>query len=701
MKKRGQKKHGSMKFIGRMLVPALLILGIFTGAIAAESQDDANSTQKLESMTVVGKTLPKRADLKPDSITNLYRVEASGRFGTEVFTQEDIQNLQPSDMYDLLDKAIGINVTYQGRRSPFHITQRGGGKYTYIIDGAVLPPSVNRILYKFPLAAIEEMQIIRGSTSLTMGPSISIGASSSGSGLNTGFIIIRTRQPRKTEATLTASMEKAKGGHPAATDVSLYAGTRLGNPSGTNGYIGGLLAKMNRPSKESWFDGRDYENGMISAGFTAGKFNMNLMGYKDSGRLEMQRGIAEDGTLSDVKWYYDPLKANVFSSDMGMQWTPGQTTLLNLFRTEYEQYEHNENFASTTASSREYEEDTKGFGLRHNARFGNTLIQLGGQMSNSTGFGPNCSKGYNKYDTTVTGWSASLEQKFLNGNLIFDGGYRQDTKHIDNSSSAKSASAANDDANNDVDMAPAKIFALGAHWRLSDIFTLDGRYYHGDQGTSGDFDIRMEDDATPHAEKQERMEITFAADVAPCFKPALTWFNVDVENAKSATSDTYDLDSGTYYYYSESDELRRGLELLIKGTILKNTTYKASWTRMLDNESTSNGVTTDSNGLNNPENLYSLALSHRWDAYRANFSIKRVDEWVNTRSAMGTASSGGLGGYTRIDANIKRDFKFKRLLMTLTLYGRNLGDENYSTRYVTGFYPDRGRTIGTQVAFAF
>ena len=690
-----------MKFVGQIFVAISLIWGSITVAICAESQDDAASTQKLEPVTVVAKTPSRRADLKPDSITNLYRVEASGRFGTEVFTQEDIQNLQPSDLYDLLDKAVGINVTYQGRRSPFHITQRGGGSYTYIIDGAVLPPSVNRILYKFPLAAIEEMQIVRGSTSLTLGPSISIGSSSSGSGLNTGFIIIRTRQPGKTEATLTASVEKAKGGHPAATDVSLYAGTRLGNPAGINGYIGGLLAKMDRSSKDSWFDGRDSENGMLSTGFTAGKFNMNLMGYKDSGRLEMQRGIAEDGTLSDVKWYYDPLKANVFSTDMAMQWTSGQTTLLNLFRTEYEQYEHNESFASATASSREYEEDTKGVGLRHNARFGNTLIQLGGQMSNSTGFGPNCRNGYNRYDTTVTGWSASLEQKFFDGNLIFDGGYRQDTKHIDNSSSARRASDANDEANNDVDMAPAKIFALGAHWRINHIFTLDGRYYHGDQGTSGDFDMRLEDDATPHAEKQERMEVTLAADLLPWFRPALTWFNVDIENGKSATSDTYELDSGTYYYYSESDELRRGLELLIKGTILKNTTYKASWTRMLKNESTSDGVTTDANGVSNPENLYSLALTHRWGAYRANFSIKKVDEWINSRSAMGTASSGDLGGYTRADANIQRDFQFKDIRMTLTLYGRNLGDKHYSTRYVTGFYPDRGRTIGTRVSFAF
>ena len=43
--------------------------------------------------------------------------------------------------------------------------------------------------------------------------------------------------------------------------------------------------------------------------------------------------------------------------------------------------EHNENFANTTKSTRHYEEKTKGYSLRHNARFEDTLIQLGGQIT--------------------------------------------------------------------------------------------------------------------------------------------------------------------------------------------------------------------------------------------------------------------------------------------------------------------------------
>lgn len=678
------------------LLSALLILTSCAIAAAAGPEEEETKNHELQPIVVEGESINQREDLNMDSTTNPYRVEASARFGTEVFTEKEIQDLHPQDVNDLIDKAAGINLTYQGRKSPFQIEERGGGSFTYIIDGAVLPPSSNRILYKFPVAAIEELQIIRGATSLTLGPSIPIGASNSGSGLNTGYIIIRTKQPQKTEGTVTASVAQANGGHPAETNESLYVGTRLEGDSPVKGYVGGLVAKMDRPSQDSWFDGRSSEGGMGSAGLAVGKLNVNMMAYKDSGTLEMQRGVKADGSLAGDKWYYDPLETTLYTSDMRLQWTPNQTTLFNMFLTQYDQTEHNESFTSSASTLREYEEETSGFGLRHNARFGNTLVQLGGQMSNSTGSGPNLSKSYNKYDTTITGWSASVEQRLFKDRLILDGGYRQDTKHIDYSSTL----ATNDTANNDVDMEPAKVFALGSRVKITDTYALNGRYFHGDQGTSGDFDMRSQT-GTLHPEDQDRIEIGLEAEYTPWFQPALTWFSIDTTNKKTATDTTYTLAGGTYYYYTEADESRDGLELMVKGNIGKNTSYKLSWTYLLECENTSNGLTTDAIGVTTPENLYALALSHQWDAYRFNFSVKRVDEWTDTSSAMGYAQTEGLGDYTLIDANIKREFTIKETRLTATLFGSNLGDENYSTRYVTGYYPARGRTIGLELSWAF
>jgi len=277
-----------------------------------ETKTQETASQQLEPIVVKGEQVVQRADLAPDSPTNLYRVEASARFGTEVFTETDIKNIHPRDVIDLIDKATGINSTYQGRRSPFGFEERGGGTFTYIIDGAVLPPSSNRILYKFPVAAIEEMQIVRGSTSLSLGPSIPIGASNSGSGLNTGFIIIRTKQPKKMEAVMTASMAKATGGQPWETNESIYFGSPLKGDSQVSGYVGGLAAKMDRPSLDTWFDGRSSENGMGNGGFAVGKLNVNMMAYRDSGTNEMQRGISTTGVLAPDKWYYDPLVTTIY-----------------------------------------------------------------------------------------------------------------------------------------------------------------------------------------------------------------------------------------------------------------------------------------------------------------------------------------------------------------------------------------------------
>ena len=696
-----------MKYREKILLPAgwltaVLICAPCLTAVAADQEEGTATEHQLQPIVVEGKSItPQREELNIDSTSNPYRVEASAQFGTEVFTAEDIKNLHPQDLNDLIDKAAGINLTYQGRKSPFFIEDRGDGNFTYIIDGAVLPPSANRILYKIPLAAIEELQIVRGSTSLTLGPSIPIGASNSGSGLNTGYIIIRTKQPQKTEGVVTASVDKAVGGQPMESKESLYVGTPLGGGdsplSPIKGYIAGVAQNADKPSLNTWFDGTKSTGGMGMAGFSLGILTVNGMAYKDIGTFQMQRGLTTAGTLDTSKWYYDPLETNIYSTDMRLQWTPNQTTLLNIFQVYYDQTEIDDSFASNASKTTYYNEATKGVGLRHNARFGDTLIQIGGQISDSTGFGPDLNNPYNKFDTTVSGWSASVEQKLFKGRLVLDGGYREDVKHIGDSST----SVIKNVANNDVDCAPAKIYAFGSRLKLTDTYILSGRYYHGDEGTIGSFDMQSQTGVL-HPEKQERIEVGLEANYVTWFNPSLTWFNIDIDNEKTATNTTYALDGNTYYYYTEANTKRDGLELALKGTVLKNTTYKASWTHLFKDESTSNGVTTDALGVTEPANLYSLMLTHRWNAYRANFSVKRVDGWMATSSAMGYAVTEGLGDYTLVDANIQRDFQVTEgTVLTVTLFGINLGDQHYSTRYVTGYYEDRGRTIGLELSYAF
>ena len=638
-----------------------------------------------------------REDTAITSPTNLYRVEQSAAFGTEVLDKEEIEAYAPKDIFDLLNKATGLDLTYQGRKSPYFVNMRGGGSITYIVDGAILPSSSNRILQKIPMIAIDSIEIVRTSTALSLAPSIDIGASNSGSGVNIGFIIIRTKHPKTTEGMISAYYEQA-GSHPAANAQSLYAGTRFGDASEYGGYIGGMLSRYDRPSKDSWFDGSDADSGMVNGGVNYGKFSMNLMAYSDSGRFEMQRGVKVDGTIDTAKWYYDPIKTKILSLDGNVLWSENQVTLFSVSKISYEQDEFNEYFDKNTSAKKHYEENTQTYSLRHNARFGDTALFLGGQYTTSDGFGPNTNKGYRDFETSVMGFSATIEQTLLEGDLVLDAGYRRDVKHIDHSTAAKNEAQATPDANKNVNLAPANVLALGALYHLGDNYTLNARYLFGDEGTSGDFDLETEDNSTLDAERQQRFEVGIKAAFAEYFVPTLTYFDITIDNEKSATDATYtDTDGNEYYYYTQQDSHRQGIELSVEGTIAKSTRYKLSWTNMMVNESGDK----DSVGISSPRNTYTALVSHVWEAYRFNASLKHADGYSSSTSAMGVSTDVNLGDYTRIDLNAARDFRFGDLVATTKLYVRNLSDDQYATRYTTGYYYDRGRTLGAEVSLAF
>jgi len=638
-----------------------------------------------------------REDLKPQSIVNPNKVESSSQAGVEIFTQKDIKDIAPKNIFDLLSKATGVDVTYQGRKSPYFVNVRGGGSLTYIIDGAILPSTANKMLYKLPMSAIEEIQIVRGSSSLTLGPSINVGSSNSGSGLNVGYIIIKTKQPEKTEASISGSLEKSES-QPYTNKENIYLGTRL-NTDDASFFIGGLVAGLNQPSNNDRFDGQTAESKMANAGFSYRQLSGKILAYKDTGRFEMQRGVTVLGALDNAKWYYDPVTTEIVSGDITIQWSENHATLASLFSTRYEHTEYsNESFATNaTGIPKPYWEKTDGVSLRHNMRYGDTTVMLGVQSIDDSGFGSNNSASYNRFDTNILGWSGSVEQKLFDGALILDGGYRQDQKHIDYSST----SASKNDANNDVDLAPAKIYAFGAKWNMTPIYALSTRYFHGDQGTMGDFDVKSQT-GNLHPEKQERIEASLEANYTKAFNPMLTWFSVKTNNDKTATNNTYvGSDGQTYYYYTESDTKRNGLELLLKGRFSTGTSYKVSWTHLLQYDSINNGVTTDNVGNSNPEDLYTMLITQEWNQYRANLSIQKESGWHTSASAMGTAYNVALGDFTRVDTNIMRDFKTPGTVTTVTLYARNLTNEHYATRYTTGYYYDRGRVVGVDVTVKY
>jgi iron complex outermembrane receptor protein len=663
------------------------LAAVLASACAATASD---TLQTLPDVEVSAR--PAREELQPRSLANPYRTEKSAEAGTETFNREDIQALEPKDVFDLLDKAVGLNVTYQGRKSPFFVDQRGGGNLTYILDGAILPTSSNRILQSIPLEAIEQIQVVRGSSSLVLGPTIPVGSSASGSGVNTGFVIIRTRRPAKTEATATSYWEQALS-QKYADGQSVYFGTVLGDSAGVSGHVAGMVSRSDVPSKATWFDGRSSGAVMAAGGIKWKGFSLDLMGYGDTAYFEMQRGLTLADTLDNSKWYYQPLVTTVLSANGSMVWNPAQVTIFSGYWTKYEQTEIDASFANATTATKQFAERTEGGSLRHNARFANTLLQAGGQYVQSSGFGPNTSNSYNNWKTSVLGWSASAEQGLLDNSVSLDAGYRQDIKHVDRSATA----ATKISADTNVDLAPARVITAGAGWDPG-FLKVSARYFGGWEGTNGDFDLVTKSGAALHAEKQTRLETSLEGTLFPWARPMATWFLVYIDNQKTATTDTYTVDAATYYYYTESNSRRQGLEFQLNGSLGALVNYGLTWTHLLVNETETSGVTTDNITVAYPENIYTARIGAAWKGWRANISGKNVDPWFTSTSSMGTATNVKLGDYIRYDANIAKDLSFAGHWATAEIYGRNLTNDRYSTRYTTGYYRDRGLTLGTKLS---
>ena len=670
------------------------------------AQGDSSSTQSLAPISVNTHESDEiqRDDLAIDSPTNLYKVESSARAATQVLTQKDIQAYvsENQNIFDLLNNATGIDISYQGRKSPFQTSIRGSGGVTYIIDGAILPSSVSdRILMDIPLSAIEQIEIVRSSTTLSLAPSVDIGASSSNSGSIMSFIIIRTKQPKKTEGIVTAGAQQAIN-QPIANSESIYLGTRIGDLSSLNGYVGGVASGHNAPTNEYWFNGNTAQTMIANAGLNYEGFSLNFMGYKDKGTFDMQRAVSPTGVLSTAEWFYNPVETTILSVDGNMKWNENQITLFSASRTTYNQTEIDNTFGANNSNvvPKQYAEDAATYSLRHNARFGNTAIGLGYQQTRDKGFGPNLSNSFNSYSTTVSGYSLSVEEDLFNNSVVLDAGYRRDQKKLDYSSTVQANPNANDNSN----LSPASIVAVGALWKINNIYSISSRYTVSNAGNSGSFTMEALP-KTPQLqpEKQQRWEVDLQASLASYFKPMLAYFDTNIQNQKVATT-TATVDNPNNYYYTQQNTHIKGVELSATGAIQKDTSYKFSFTHILSDDIFSQTATTtdyDGTGLTIPTNSIDALISHIWDGYRFNVSAKNISNYSSSNSPAGLATGVNLGNVETYNINVIKDFKLQNYKLSLKLYCNDLNNAIYSTRYVNGYFYNSGRTLGTQLSMAF
>jgi iron complex outermembrane receptor protein len=286
----------------RFLPLATAICLALSGTAFAETS--SNGVTQLPDITV--KAGQQRKDLQPDSPTNPYRVPESAKASTEIITAEDIEQMHPTDVFDVLNNAVGTFETNASKKGFDSLNIRGDNNFVWIIDGAYMHPTMaSRMMKSIPPQAIEEIQVVRGSTALTMGPLVGF-VSPSGTPTD-GFVIIRTKQPKKEKEAKVRAAVETQGGNAA----SAWGGKRFDDDN-KKAYVAGLVSHYEtngpddllpngyRPNRARLSNG-----GMAKTGIEKNGWNANLMAFHDESNFQIPNVDTLSPLPTQKDWYMD------------------------------------------------------------------------------------------------------------------------------------------------------------------------------------------------------------------------------------------------------------------------------------------------------------------------------------------------------------------------------------------------------------
>lgn len=677
-----------------------------TGAVQAPTSGASGNAG-----TGVGAAI--NADLGTDSVANPYRVAPSSWQHTQVFTQEDIKRLNPKSVFDLLSQATGVLPTYMGRKHVFNLNIRGDTNFGFIIDGAYMPSFIGgRILQSLPVSAIEQIEIVRDGGALTLGP-LTDYMSASGA-LNSGFIVIRTRRPVKTEVDTRAAIESY-----GTQKASVFTGTTFDSKSlksnGWYGYVAGVGGYATTDGPDGWNMWADSKNLMGKIGLGKGGFFTEAMVYKDYGSYGFERGTNKlAGALPYQKWSYDPIDTLFFSSNSRMSWDKHNTTLLTVALSEVEQENVLDTFDATkfTPMPTNYETDKlQTINLRHRLAFGGTMLEAGGQYVHwHSPTGELYFVGREREEETWSGY-VNAEQKLFGDILTLDASGRVDDHTVikgiesygESISGASTTCRMNCAYIYDKGFPLAKSLSLGASLAVTREITTTMRYSRTSQGGTSNVLVAANTTGALDGAVQNKWEAGVTANYTPLFIPTLTYFDTRVDNDKVPYG--YTTISGVATpMWTQANTHRAGVELAVTGTILDKgfpgkISYSAGWTHLTMFQSSSRDGTVDFYyPSTKPEDIINFSISGEYEAYFANVSLNHVSGYLSNFNTGSSSLYNPVGDFDVLNASIGRHFQLGEWDSKLTFYGRNLLNENYET--VNG-YEAIGAVYGSEISFTY
>jgi hypothetical protein len=603
-------------------------------------------------------------DLQEDSPLNPYRAPPSSRLSIQKLTAKDIDDLKPTDVFDLLNHAVGVLTLYQGRKVPYSVRIRGDLYFGYIIDGVYVPSEAGaRILQNLPVSVIEQVEVVRDSTALTLGPMVDFGRPSGAP--NDGFIIIRTRRPMTTEATHIARVESFD-----TKLANVYAGTAR-----EHGYVSGFYQHFETEGRANEYMAKDSDSGMVRIGGNGAGLRADFSAFHDDTTQQIQAGDPSETLLGLQRGFWDEEHTTVVTaSEFDVDARQINGTILP-------------GVASRLIPNLEY---LTGFDFKHTLRYSDTLLRLGGQsMHWDTPTGASYYEGYPR-EEYIRGGFVTLEQGFFDRKLIVDLAGRLDDQYIVRSVDHYYADPMRyqlpEIRNRDL---PASRFAtVGSAYQPATGVRFNARAYYAKQGAVQA--VLPVPDTELHPEGQKKAELGIAFERWPAFRPALTAFYVHIDNVKYPALSVRDREGIVRSLWDETNVNRVGFELLVNGQFrwaLGQTRYRVGWTHL------SGDTTTEDYGRTTPPNHWNLLVEHIHGPWLANFSVVRVESFYSNWKAV-DGQLHPIGDFMRIDLNVGRKFALGPTVTRLSLYGRNLLGQRYETQL--GFR-DPGTVLGAEL----
>ncbi|HVN98130.1 MAG TPA: TonB-dependent receptor plug domain-containing protein [Syntrophorhabdaceae bacterium] len=702
-----------MKCIFRRTLFSVLILGIFLISQMAFAQEkteqkDPQSTQKtsgdqaaqkaeaetpqktlpksshnLEEITVTGKKIA-------EPVTSPYAVAESSKLQTNTITSEQIEALHPETVWDVIEQLPGMEVTFQGRQHMEFSNMRGTGNFGIILDG-VYVSQIDRILQTLPVDAIESVTVMRDSTALTLGPLTNFGSTTGDS--NQGFIIIKTKRAAKLEGGTVASY-----GSFHTEKEHLYQGSKIGN---FDYRVAGTY--NNTLGKSNWYNASRNESALLRGGYTRSDLEADVLYYASRGMREFERGLILQpggtgpvGTLDTSKWKIDPLISNMFAANLSKHWNDTHTTNFSYAYNGIIVTSMTTNFPDGKGQKVTFSDQdsrSQSLSLRHVLTSHNNILKAGGQWNDQVFPAANAPSSASRSDEDLFGLFAQDEYHMLNDRMTVDAGIRVDKElYYDSPVTYRPVNEWS---------RPVYAYTVGTAFKLIPKLTLTGRYAYTENYQSG-YQDSVSKTVLP-VEKRSRYEGGVLANLYSFLNPWLTIYYYDTANQKTSTtvggqSSFIDPSTGDEIdYVTTTNIITRGAEFGSSGEVFKSSTYGTLIYRIQYTYVTTNDLSTN---RSMGHNFASGVISYKYKNFDANFSARTVDTHGQSTSPIGTIYY-ELGGYQRYDANVAYNCKLLNRDTRITLYGRNLGNTHYATRYVTGTYRDPGLQVGVQLAYSF